>query len=479
MKCRFTLEDQLAFAKLSGDYNPLHVDPVAARRLLFGAPVVHGVQGLLWGLDNWLRNQPENIALTAINAVFKQAIRVGDEVRFVVTREAASQVDFELRVFDTVATQCTFNWTAVAQCDRSGFTPASPPRQPCRQREVREITHATGQLELYLDIADCAARFPALAERLVPLQSAQLLATTRLVGMECPGLHSLYSALKLSFDHHRDGPAGLGYTVTQLDNTLGLASIELESRGLSGALTALLRPPAQAQIGFAEAQMQVSMHEFAQQQALIIGGGRGLGETAAKLLAAGGSEIRITYHQGAQDARRVVEEITEGGGSAAAFRLDVREPAVDVAAELGGWTPTHLYYFATPFIGSGTKNRFAPAHFRTFCDYYIDGFIKILEPLLALGLTGVFYPSSVFVDQLPADMAEYAAAKTAGETLCAFLEKNRRDLVIHRPRLPKMATDQTAGLLATDNQVPAPVMLMHLRHLQVQSLLRSGMDSLQ
>ena len=36
----FSIEDQRAFAKLSGDSNPLHIDPVAARRLMFGQVAV-------------------------------------------------------------------------------------------------------------------------------------------------------------------------------------------------------------------------------------------------------------------------------------------------------------------------------------------------------------------------------------------------------------------------------------------------------
>jgi len=32
----FKREDQESFAALSGDWNPIHVDSVAARRLLFG-----------------------------------------------------------------------------------------------------------------------------------------------------------------------------------------------------------------------------------------------------------------------------------------------------------------------------------------------------------------------------------------------------------------------------------------------------------
>ena len=52
--CSFGWVDQHRFAQLSGDRNPMHVDPVAARRTLFGRPVVHGIHMLLRSLDAWL-----------------------------------------------------------------------------------------------------------------------------------------------------------------------------------------------------------------------------------------------------------------------------------------------------------------------------------------------------------------------------------------------------------------------------------------
>jgi acyl dehydratase len=39
----FTDEDVRAYAALSGDNNPLHVDPEYARRTSFGRPTVHGL----------------------------------------------------------------------------------------------------------------------------------------------------------------------------------------------------------------------------------------------------------------------------------------------------------------------------------------------------------------------------------------------------------------------------------------------------
>ena len=80
-KKRFSPTDQSAFAKLSGDYNPIHIDEVAARRLLFGAPVVHGVHALLWCLDAIFQDRgEEKLELLEVKAIFLKPITVGEEV---------------------------------------------------------------------------------------------------------------------------------------------------------------------------------------------------------------------------------------------------------------------------------------------------------------------------------------------------------------------------------------------------------------
>ena len=70
----------------------------------------------------------------------------------------------------------------------------------------------------------------------------------------------------------------------------------------------------------------------------------------------------------------------------------------------------------------------------------------------------MLYPSTVFLDELPTDMAEYCAAKAAGETLCQLLVRRHRGLRIDYPCLPRVATDQTASLLPVGNQDPLPLM---------------------
>ncbi|MGD0300340.1 MAG: MaoC family dehydratase, partial [Bryobacteraceae bacterium] len=48
---RFTMVHQERFIALSGDSNPLHIDPLVARRSMLGGVAVHGIHLLLWALD--------------------------------------------------------------------------------------------------------------------------------------------------------------------------------------------------------------------------------------------------------------------------------------------------------------------------------------------------------------------------------------------------------------------------------------------
>jgi reverse gyrase len=64
-----------------------------------------------------------------------------------------------------------------------------------------------------------------------------------------------------------------------------------------------------------------------QRIALITGGSRGLGKSAALKLAARGTGIILTYNNNVQAAQEVVEEITRKGVKAVALRLNVGDAA--------------------------------------------------------------------------------------------------------------------------------------------------------
>src|SRR5450631_1878428 len=77
---QFSVQDQEAFASWSADRNPMHVDGVAARRLLTGQPVVHGVHVLITALEFW--DRADGMFPVSLDCTFNNAVNVGDPVVF-------------------------------------------------------------------------------------------------------------------------------------------------------------------------------------------------------------------------------------------------------------------------------------------------------------------------------------------------------------------------------------------------------------
>ena len=78
------------FAALSGDANPIHVDRIAARRLLFGGRVAHGMLSVLWALSCLRAARPEITGLRHIRAKFRAPVRVGARARLEITGDGSA-----------------------------------------------------------------------------------------------------------------------------------------------------------------------------------------------------------------------------------------------------------------------------------------------------------------------------------------------------------------------------------------------------
>ncbi len=445
----FSLDDQRAFAAMSGDHNPLHVDPLAARRSAFGRPVVHGIHLALWALE-----QSEPGPLKQLSVLFRAPVCVGDAVKAVT---AAGSISLQSGGAEMVR---------IRKQTGSSATVVPVGLQAPERGDPRRLSAVaaglSGHVPLTFDFAAYKALLPGAAA-LPAVQLAILLATTRLVGMECPGLYSLYSELNVEFSPPLPEAAPrLDWRVVEFDGRFSRATIAFTAPGAVGTIVAFLRPAPQPQPAMAQLAGRVAADAFAARRALVIGGSRGLGELCAKLLASGGADVRLTYHAGEADAAKVVDEIRAGGGRAGTLRYDALRPPSSFAGLLeDGWTPTHVYYFPTPAIFVGQRKKFSAALFAEFCRYYVEGFYACWE--IMRGLTKapleMFYPSSVAVLAPPPDMGEYAAAKAAGEKLCEFLAQNDRNLRLRVTRLPRLPSDQTASFLQVETADPVNTML--------------------
>jgi len=457
----FAPDDQAQFAAISGDHNPLHMDASAARRTIAGRSVVHGIHTVLWGLDSLYYKNPELPLLQSIRVRFDKAIHLGDRI------SAVWMDDSRLNVIVDGVTATRMKLTFGSQQPVALTDPAGPTFEPTHPLDLTFEQAILSQGRISLTAAKSASHmFPAAAKKLGAGRIAWLARSSFLVGMVCPGLHSLYGGFDLTATDIAEYPDALIFRLAEADPRFGLIKLAVAGGGWVGSLDTYARPAPTVQSPVSAILAQVRHGEFHGTRALVVGGSRGVGEVVAKILAAGGAHVTATYATGADDARKVQAEIVENGGHCDLMRYDARSDAGEQLSSLKGF-PDQIYYLATPQIFRRKLAGFAQDRFEDFVAFYVTGFYDLCRELRRRSgkPAAIFYPSSVSVETRPLNMTEYTMAKAAGEILCADMQSFEQFGPILVSRLPRLHTDQTSAILQSSWVDPVSVMLPLVREL--------------
>jgi NAD(P)-dependent dehydrogenase (short-subunit alcohol dehydrogenase family) len=465
----FGAEDQARFAAMSGDFNPIHLDPMAARRTYAGEVVVHGMHLLIWLVDSIKAQFPDIFQLSALKVRFREPVYLGQRVDVTVLKQSSDSIRIDVLAGSGKVLELTANLgpprTSAAA---ASFTAKQVPRSAApRDLRLEEAASESGQIPFALTCSSFNAAFPHAASLIGAERVAALACSSFLVGMIVPGLHSIYGGFNLALVD-ADGSAQLSFVVTSVDPRMRRVLLRIEGGGLSGTIEAFGRVPPVAQCSMDLASSFVDPGEFGGAVALIIGGSRGLGEVTANLIAAGGGRVIVTYATGANDARDVAARIRAWGGQCAISAYSVWLSAEQQCRELTE-TPTHIYYFATPNITRRLAAICSRQRLEEFHKFYVHGFLELVDAAQALGWGGisVFYPSTTFVQRRPPGMIEYAMAKAAGELLCAEINRFRPGIRVITRRLPRILTDQTVSLIQRKSDDAVAVMLPIVRKMQL------------
>ncbi|MBF0454830.1 MAG: SDR family NAD(P)-dependent oxidoreductase [Magnetococcales bacterium] len=456
------------FATLSGDGNPLHLDPEQARRLPFGSSVVHGLHLVMLALNSLYACLGQVGPLVKLSVRFSQPVRHTDPFTFRV--ELSQQGLFTIDVLVEEKRVATLRGVLSASVSAEeigpGLVATVPAEEPSHPLGWDDLSGLSGCTPLYWEPALAAELFPLVARHLPAEQGAFLLSLTRIVGCYCPGLHSVFSGFDVEFAQKGMSlAAGVSYRVQRCEARFNWVQIGVESPVACGTLNTFFRSPAVEQASCVQVKALVAPNLYGNRRVVVVGGGRGLGEVVAKIVSAGGGEVTLTYHQGLADALRVVDEITQEGGRARAVGLDVLSKDEEILRPLRAGEPFEaLFYFATPRIDLNAWSPWRRDLFNHYCRYYLDGFLRLAQPLVEQSAQQkkrlvLVQPSTIFVQQPERGAAEYAAAKAALETMAAHLQASHTHLELLTPRLDRLRTDQTASLDESRCATALPVMI--------------------
>jgi NAD(P)-dependent dehydrogenase (short-subunit alcohol dehydrogenase family) len=453
----FSLDDQIAFARLSSDWNPMHLDRAFARRTQVGAVVVHGIHNLAWAADAALKIHPVRVA--NIRARFLQPLYLNERTSVRIRDRTDQHIEFEIVAANTVIALVKLSSKPgkfAAETVQPGKAAPARLSEPAELR-FEQLADQTGAV--VVGDEDARSLFPALTASVGLAAVKALLATSQIVGMACPGLHSLFAGLDVNCAPAGGAGGALAYAVRKIDARFRSLQIEVSGSGLAGRLDAFARPAPPSQPAMTEVSTRVTGNPFAGQTSLIVGGSRGLGEVTAKIVAAGGGYPVITYMESKDEAERIAADIHGAGGQCEILRYDALSPAAGQLQKLG--VIDCCYYFATPKIFQRKSALYEPEKLRAFLRVYADGFSDLCIALAEnrKRKLAMFYPSTVAIDEATSSTAEYAMAKMAGEILAKHLNEFMSGIHVICRRLPRILTDQTATVGVASAERALDVML--------------------
>ncbi len=454
-----------AFMGASHDRNPLHYDERYASRTQFGHPIVYGVCGVIAALGKWSAGR--RFSLRTLRVKFERPLFYGQHysIKWI---EKGTDVQIKVLQGETVNIKIALSYDDRSAADRAppaarAFAPLNAPLAV--QWTESELTAWTGK-KLSFGIDPIAVRrlldLAELAENQIPQpQLAFLLWASYFVGMQVPGKQALFSELNAEFD---------GEEKSFPNETSEIEEIQFDGRfnrivatgKISKAsrfdIIAYVRPnPVNSEIGEIK-KLALEPERFRGRTFVISGGTRGFGEAIAKVAALQGGAVGLNYRASADEAKRVLTELSEVGCRAAAFQGDVGETRT--AEEL---LQSVLSEFGR--VDYCICNASPPIEARKFSDLGADGFALFTTRSLAptLGLLSAFLKvapagamavliSSVYASGGKSEFSHYAAAKAAQEKAFESLAKEYPRYKFLVARLPKILTDQTN--VAFDREPP-------------------------
>ena len=453
-KKKFTLKDQSLFAVASGDKNPIHIDPIYARKTISGECIVHGINIIMWAINSLINKK--KITPVIIKTSFFKPIFLNETV-FCMWKKDLNQIDIVSNKILLTSIQVEIG--KITKNKIINIKIGKKNKYP-KKLEFSESYFFKKKNILFRGESKYLEKtYPELYKNYGKGTLCEFLTISEIVGMEIPGLNSLFLGLNIVFKNNNCIPI---LKITKIDSRFKILNILIKTPGLTSEIEACFRPEVTQRSKIKIIKKLVRANEFTKVRALIVGGSRGIGEIIAKLIAYGNGSAHITFAYNIDDAKKIKQTLKNCGKKITVSRLRIPK---DTFNSINWYKFNQIYYCATPKIFAKRSFDFDRKLYKKFSEIYTIGFKKLIKsiPNKLIKNISVFYPSTKAIQEPTLELSEYIKTKKEGEILCKKINKKHKNFIIY-PRIPRIKTDQTISILKNTYQKnPEKLLLLLIR----------------
>lgn len=421
-------KDQIEFAKISKDYNDIHIKKNIARKLIFGQQIVHGVNILITALK-LLKNYNKKIRI--IKCEFIEPVFLYKKITFFKI-ENNSNTTILVKSNKEIKTIIYIN-NDMHNIDKNESIKFDSSK---KNKKILINRNKFFLPKNYL----CLKKFFSKE------QIKEILSLSFFVGIIYPGKYSLISSLHINFRKKLIANSNICFSVMKIDKRINKSIIEFQGNITGNIFAFSYKIPIFKNIKKLKKKIE-PINLLKNKNSLIIGGSRGLGEITSKILSILGSKIYLTYYMGKIEATKIKNDIQKiVKNDCKIIKLNMFDKKF-ITKIKDFSNIDYIFYFASPKILN--SNFFDIKLFYNYKKIYCDNFYKMCKILniKAKKKIKVFYPSTIFLDYKIKKFKEYLKAKSLGEKIIKKINKQFKNINICSIRLPEMNTSQNISIL--------------------------------
>ena len=455
-KKKFTLKDQACFSNFSGDYNPIHLCDVYARKTIYGQIIVHGMNILFWSLDSILK---EKINFRSIKVKFLKPAFL-DEMLYCYWHEEQKIIYIKNRY--TLICKIKLKLCAIFKPNKHKIKILKRSKFPQNTDIFKFKKFIKYEFGFCGDEISIYNIYSNLRENLGLEVLKEIGFLSYIVGMKFPGLYSLFLTADINFKINNDLQF---FKISKTDKRINYIWTEFKGKSIYGCLESMLRPKEKNGLENKVIKKYIKPDEFKNFNSLVIGGSRGIGNLVTRIIANGGGKVHFTYHKGKEESDTINKSFSKNNNVQKAIKLNILNN-FEISKLRDIPTLNSIFYFPSPKIIKSWNKKHDESLLKIYKLYYFRQFRVIVNELSTINEKRIFfYPSTILINKNEAGFNSYIKAKMLGEKFCS--NNRNKNIKFYYPRLPKLLTDQNNDFYNKSEESNLPIVLRELRKIQI------------